>query len=424
MKKAAKALIVSILARQVLRLRKKHEFKVVAVVGGTGKTSTKTAIAQVLSESFRVRYQKGNYNDLVSVPLIFFGQQMPSLTNPFAWAKILMQNAAQIRKEYPYDVVVVELGTDGPGQISAFKKYIQADIAVVTALTPEHMEYFSGIEAVAEEELSVASFSKKLLLNSDLCPSELTQSYSGTFLSYGVESEATYKSTDVAFSAEGAHFTVLKDRQEWLMLENDSFSDVQIYSLTAAAAVADMLEATKVAIVAGVLKVQPVAGRMQRLKGIKNSTIIDDSYNASPDAVKAAVRTLIRLPAPQKIALLGNMNELGGVSEEAHREVGAMCLPGDIALVVTLGKDSNTYLAEAAEKNSCKVVRTDSPYEAGKVLSEAIEDGAAVLIKGSQNGVFSEEAIKILLADPSDEARLVRQSKQWMEAKRHMFNRT
>ncbi len=423
MKKAAKALIVSVLSRQVLRLRKKHSFKVVAVVGSIGKTSTKSAIAEVLSESFRVRYQKGNYNDLVSVPLIFFGQNMPSLMNPFAWAKIFMQNAAQIRKEYPYDVVVVELGTDGPGQIAAFKKYIHADVAVVTALTPEHMEYFSGIEAVAEEELSVAGFSGKLLLNADLCPPELTQSYSGTFLSYAQNSDATYKSTDAEFGPNGVQFTVYKDRNEWIRLENDSFSEVQIYTLTAAAAVADMLGSTAAAIRAGAARVTPVSGRMQRLKGIKNSVIIDDSYNASPEAVKAALQTLLRFSKGSKIALLGNMNELGALSEEAHREVGGMCMPRDLDLVVTLGKDANTYLAEAAEKNGCRVVRTSSPYEAGQVIYDAITDGAAVLVKGSQNGVFSEEAIKILLADPSDEARLVRQSTEWMETKRRMFNR-
>lgn len=422
MKKAAKALIVAILSRHVLRLRKKHDFKVVAVVGSIGKTSTKTAIAEVLSESMRVQYQKGNYNDLVSVPLIFFGQDMPSLTNPFAWMKVFLKNASQIRKNYPYDVVVVELGTDGPGQIAAFKKYIQADVAVVTALTPEHMEYFSGIEAVAEEELSVASFSKKLLINTDLCPGELIQSYSGTFLSYGLEKDATYKSTQVEFGQEGARFDVLKDRSPWLTLQNDSFSEVQIYTLTAAAAVADMLGQSAEAVVSGIAKVKPVAGRMQRLRGIKNATIIDDSYNASPDAVKASLRTLLRMPASQKIALLGNMNELGALAEEAHREVGELCQPASLQLVVTLGKDANASLAAAAEKNGCKVVRTNSPYEAGKVIAEALEKGAAVLVKGSQNGVFSEEAIKALLADPADEARLVRQSPEWMSTKKRMFD--
>src|SRR5258708_17461591 len=143
----------------------KHHFKIIGVVGGIGKTSTKLAIAQSLGKTLRVRYQEGNYNDIVSVPLIFFGHPMPSLVNPFAWIKVFMDNAKQIRGEYPFDVVVVELGTDRPGQIAAFQKYLKLDYAVVTAIVPEHMEYFNDMQAVSSEELSVAGYSEKLIYN-------------------------------------------------------------------------------------------------------------------------------------------------------------------------------------------------------------------------------------------------------------------
>src|SRR5258708_9431885 len=93
MKCFLKGIVVSILARQVRLLRKKDHFKIIGVVGGIGKTSTKLAIAQSLGKTLRVRYQEGNYNDIVSVPLIFFGHPMPSLVNPFAWIKIFMDNA-------------------------------------------------------------------------------------------------------------------------------------------------------------------------------------------------------------------------------------------------------------------------------------------------------------------------------------------
>lgn len=422
MKKSAKAFVITILSWQVKRLHKKHQFKIVAVVGSIGKTSTKMAIAQVLSESKRVQYQQGNYNDIVSVPLVFFGHTLPSLTNPFAWAKIFIKNEMQVTGKYPYDVVVVELGTDGPGQIAAFKRYITADIGVVTAISPEHMENFTGLSAVADEELSIAGFSKRLLMNIDLCPTELTLAYSGIFLSYAIHTDATYEMKDIAYSEKGSSFTVAKDRAVLVQGVHSSYSEPQLYSLTAAVAVCDLLEVSVEAIAAGFARVVPISGRMQMLKGINNSTIIDDSYNASPDATIAALNTLYRMPATQKIALLGNMNELGSFSSVAHADIGKYCDPEKVDLVITLGVDANQYLAEAAEKNGCKVVRAASPYEAGNVIVEQLLEGALVLIKGSQNGVFAEEAIKTLLADPADESKLVRQSPTWLTIKKSQFS--
>jgi len=421
MKKSAKAFVVSILAWQIKRLYKKNQFKVVGVVGSIGKTSTKLAIARVLSEQLRVQYQEGNYNELVSVPLVFFGHKMPSLFNPFAWLAIFIKNEVILSKKYPYDFVVLEIGTDGPGQIAAFKQYLHLDIAVVTALTPEHMVYFSGLSAVAEEELSVAQYSKRLLLNVDLCPKELTLSYSGTFLSYSIKQDATYTMDPINYSEYGTRFTINKDREPWIEADSKSFSQAQLYSLTAAAAVSDLLDVPKEAIAEGFGKVVPVPGRLQLLQGLNNSTIIDDTYNASPDAVKGALDALYRYKAIRKIALLGNMNELGSTSAEAHTEVGSLCMPSQLALLITLGPDANEHLAAAAEKNGCKVARTNSPIEAARVILEVLEAGDVLLAKGSQNGVYAEEAVKLLLENPADSSKLVRQSKSWIAKKRAQF---
>lgn len=421
MKKTAKAAIVSILGWQVRRLRKKHNFKIVAVVGSIGKTSTKFAIAQTLSESKRVRFQEGNYNDIISVPLIFFGHDLPSLVNPFAWLKIFISNQRQIAGAYPYDVVVAELGTDGPGQIKLFKKYLHADVAVVTALTPEHMEFFTSLKAVAEEELSVTQYSDQVLVNIDLCPEVYTSNLKDGFTAYSIKKDAKYQLTSVTYSAEGCDIRVAKDHELLVRTTHASFAEPQLYSLTAAIAVSDMLDVAPDIITKGLAKVKPVNGRMQHLRGIKNSTIIDDTYNASPEAAHAALKALYRMPALQKIALLGNMNELGTFSAQAHADLGAYCEPDHLSLVVTLGTDANKYLAEAAERNGCIVQRTNSPYEAGAYIAEHLQNNALILAKGSQNGVFAEEALKALLADKKDESKLVRQSAKWMKIKDEQF---
>lgn len=420
MKKNAKRLVAAILGRQVRRLLRKRQVQVIAVAGSVGKTSTKLAIAQLLEAKFRVRYQRGNYNDLVTVPLVFFGLSLPRLFNPFAWLLTFLKIEWQLLWPYKFDVVVLELGTDGPGQLSQFSSYLTVDIGVLTAITPEHMEFFGDLSAVAKEELTVGELSKRLLINADLCAPEHLQSQPSA-ISYGTSEAAVYRLTDTELSAKGYRYKLQKKGVVIAQGTYQGISVTQLYSLAAAMAVGDMLGMNGAEMADTAARFQPVSGRMQLLPGQKDSLIIDDSYNASPEAVRAALQALYALEAPQKIALLGNMNELGGFSASAHAEIGALCDPAKLDLVVTLGPDANEYLAATAERAGCKVVRTRSPYEAGEQIRSVLEPGGAVLVKGSQNRVFAEEAIKTLLKDPADASKLVRQSASWMKLKKRQF---
>ena len=416
MKKLAKSIVVAILGWQVRRLRKKQKFQVVAVAGSVGKTSTKHAIATVLQQKFRIQYQAGNYNDIVTVPLIFFGMDMPSLLNPIAWLATFIRIESQLRKPYPYDVVVVELGTDYPGNIPLFRKYLQADLAVLTAISAEHMEFFKDIDEVAAEELSVAQLSNKLIVNMDLiAPAYRAQVKVDA--SYGLNDAADY-----VIDADGT-FKVTYNGQPVVTGITGIGHGPQRYSLGAATAVSHLLGLTPEEINVGLRTVQPMSGRGQRLAGINGSTIIDDTYNASPEAVKAALDFLYQEKATQKIAILGNMNELGAYSEAAHREAGAYCDPAKVNLVLTLGPDANKFLAPAAKAKGCEVRSYDSPYVLAADLAELIKPGALILAKGSQNRVFAEEAIKPLLANPQDQVKLVRQSKAWIKIKERQFGK-
>jgi UDP-N-acetylmuramoyl-tripeptide--D-alanyl-D-alanine ligase len=420
MKRLARFIIVAILGWQVRRLRRKHDFKVVAVAGSIGKTSTKFAIAQVLGQNYRVRFQEGNYNDLVTVPLVFFGEAEPSLFNPIAWAKTLLTCELQLHRQYPWDIVIVEVGTNGPGDMVAFEKYLHADIAVLTSITPEHMEFFADLDAVAIEELAIQDYSDVVLVNADLTDKRYVDQIERVE-TYALHHPATYKVTKFAFQTDGVQFEITKGNDNFITASHTGISEPHLYSLTAAASVADRLGMSPEDIVSALTHVLPVSGRMQSLKGIRNSTIIDDSYNASPEAVKAALETLYRVDAPQKIALLGNMNELGDFSAEAHKDVGSFCDPQQLTEVITLGPDANEYLAPAARKAGCEVTQFDTPYKAGEYLQQIITDGAVVLVKGSQNRVYAEEAIKSILANPADAAKLVRQSPAWLKKKAQNF---
>ncbi len=419
----AKKFVVLILGWQVRRLYKKNDFKVVAVAGSLGKTSTKLAIAQVLSAKYKVRHQGGNYNDIVTVPLIFFGHSTPSLFNPFSWLAVFWSNESQLRKKYPYEVVIVEIGTDGPEQISQYAQYLKADIGVLTAIAPEHMEFFDDLDAVAKEELQISSLSEKLIVNSDFVDPKYSKNINKPKTTYAIRSSANIRLKNIVFDGFSTDFDVMENDVVLLRANHEAVAEPRLYAVAAAVAVARELGMAPNEIKAGLGSLKPVSGRMQKLDGINGSTIIDDTYNASPPAMKAALDTLYRLDAPQKIAILGNMNELGKYTQAAHEEVGNYCDPQKLDLVITLGPDSNKYLAAAAKAKGCKVQQFDNPYTAGEYIKPLVQKEALILAKGSQNGVFAEEAVKILLANPTDTSKLVRQSDAWLKIKAKAFQR-
>jgi len=407
---------------QVRRLRARHDFKVIAVAGSIGKTSTKLAIARVLSQAYRVKFQEGNYNDLVTVPLIFFGGQAPNIFNPFAWLRIFWRNQKAL-KRYPYEIVLVEVSTDGPGQIKQFSRYLRADITVLTAIAPEHMEFFADLDAVAREELDITTFSDKILANQDLIPREYLADLPDNTTTYGIKQPADIRLSNIKFSDQEASFDIIHKGGKFLHAAHEQISEPQLYSVGAAGAVAVELDMTAAAVEQGIRAIKPVSGRMQHLKGLNHSTIIDDTYNASPEAMKAALDTLYRYWAPQKIAILGNMNELGGYSASEHRKVGEYCDRRELDLVITIGPDANKYLAAAAKDKGCQIETFTDPYAAAEFLKPQIKEGAVILAKGSQNGVFAEEAVKLLLANPADAKKLVRQSSDWLKIKHKAFPR-
>jgi UDP-N-acetylmuramoyl-tripeptide--D-alanyl-D-alanine ligase len=419
-KATGKAILTAMLARQVVRLRKRHSFKVIGVAGSVGKTSTKIAIARLLGATAKVQWQEGNYNDPVTVPLVFFGHNEPHIFNVFAWAAILVRNERALRQPYPYQYVVAELGTDTPGTIKQFA-YLKPDLVVITAITAEHMEYFVTLDNVASEELAALKYGKQSIVNIDDTPAQYLKRK--TYESYGLTAQATYyaskRTTKKRHAGQSVTFYLGKDTT--LKADISLLGEQGAKVAVAAVAAGHILGLPKAALEAGVATLAAFAGRMQVLRGVKNSTLIDDTYNASPVAAKAALDVLYAGSAPQRIAILGSMNELGSYSPQAHREVGAYCDPKKLDLVVTIGHDAEKYLAPAALERGCEVMSFTSPYDAGEFVRSGLADGAVVLAKGSQNRVFAEEALKALLEDPGDAGKLVRQSSYWLTIKGKQF---
>ncbi len=415
------------LENYVKRYFKKHpEVKLVAVAGSVGKTSTKVAVATVLAKKYRVRMLDNNHNTHMSAPLGILGIDYPENVQSIgAWLRVFRAASKRISKPTDVDVIVQELGTDKIGEIAHFGTYLQPDIGVITAVTPEHMEFFGTIENVAKEELTLANFSKLALINRDDIDGRFADFMTNPNLdTYGTSGAAEYR-------IEVKDFDVEHGYQAWLVIAGYAetypadirvLGEHSLHPVAGAVAVAAKLGMGPHEIVAGVEDISPVAGRMNVIRGIENSILIDDTYNSSPAAASAALQTLYSMQAPQRIAILGSMNELGDMSAVEHENLGHLCDPALLAWVITIGDEAERYLAPAARSRGCQVKSFKNAIEAGAFTRSVIEEGAVVLAKGSQGNIYAEEAVKELLHSTSDDHKLVRQSPAWIQTKTNYFS--
>lgn len=423
-----KLFIRNTLEGYVKKYFKRHpEVKLVIVTGSVGKTSTKIAIGTVLSERFRVRLHEGNHNADVSAPLAILGIDYPTnIRSVGAWLTVFSAARRRIKEPTDVDVIVQEVGTDRIGQVPHFGKFARPTVAVVTAVSPEHMEFFKTLDAVAAEELSAANFSEMALINRDDIDGKYAQDLTNPHINtYGTTDAAEYHFVEQDFTIEegfkGAF--IAPDWEQPVETTLKVMGEHSLRAAIAAGAVGVKVGMTLEEVQRGLKKIKAVSGRMNVLRGVENTIIIDDTYNSSPLAATSALKALYSLSVPQRIVVFGSMNELGALSETEHAAVGKLCDPSELAHVVTVGEEAAKYLAPAALANGCHVVSFKTALEAGAFVHKSLEPGAAVLFKGSQGGIYLEEGVKIVLHSTEEESQLVRQSDEWMRTKRAFFEK-
>lgn len=416
--------------KYVQRYFAKHpEVQLVVVAGSVGKTSTKRAVATLLSRRYRVRMNNGNHNTEFSVPLALLGITYPAKVHSmWSWLAVFRAARARIRQPSDVDIVVQELGTDAPGDIAHFGSYLRPNLALVTAVTPEHMEFFGTIDAVAAEELSVAKFSTSVLVNRDDIDARFAEYLTNVnFTTYGTSGSAEYHMEPTDFSIDSGYkgLVYAPNLAEPIEAAVRLYGEHSLRPVMGAVAAALQFGLTPDEIRQGLAEINPVPGRMNVLKGIDDTTIIDDTYNSSPAAAAAALQTLYSIDSddvPQRIAVLGDMRELGSSSADEHRKIGELCDPNLLAWVVLVGPESEQYLAPAARARGCQVHVAKNAIEAGKFVRSVTEHGALILVKGSQNTIYMEECVKIL-CNMTEDVELVRQSADWIKIKDDFFSR-
>ena len=375
------------------------DVKLVCITGSVGKTSTKMALANILTQEYRIRVHTGNHNTNMSAPLAILGIPYPrDIRSVSAWRDVFKQAKRRIKEPADVDIIVQELGTDKPGDIECFGTYLKPDITIVTGITPEHMEFFGTLAAVAQEELSATDFSDIAIINRDDTPQEYASMLTNNnIITYGTSSLAEYSFEIESFSI-GKGYTgrlVNPELGNGIRTTLQVVGEHNIRPIIGAIAVAIRFGMSPQAVVRGAELIRPVPGRMNILRGVKDSILIDDAYNSSPAAAAAAINTLSNIEAPQKIAILGD----------------------------TIGNESGRYLAPVAEANGCFVRSFPDAISAGAFVHSKLERGAVVLAKGSQNGIFAEEALKIMLKSTDDMKKLVRQEPEWLEIKTNFFSK-
>lgn len=426
--------ILAWLARRTIQI---HTPVIVGVTGSVGKTSTRDAIAVVLRKKFSVRTPEKNYNNEIGLPLTILGiphHERDILRWAFSLVGAFFRTLIP-RSDYP-DVLVLEYGIDRPLDMDTLLGIARPDIAVVTKIgdVPVHVEFFRDAAHVAEEKAKLITSLRDdgiaVLNHDDQLVLRMREKTKSKVVTYGKSLNAdvrvmnsefhTKESTTFANVPDGISFKIQYKGAVTPALLEHGLGAPQVYAAGAAAAVGVLMQMDMNTIVEALHSYEPPKGRLRVIEGIKDSLLLDDTYNAAPESMREALDIFETLRGKRKIAVLGDMLEIGRFSEEAHRDVGKrVSALADILL--TVGKEAR-FIAEEAkatrpkkkkEGTGEKVFSFVNSISAAKMLQTLLRPGDIVLIKGSQ-GARMERIIEEVMAHPEEAAHiLVRQEKHW-----------
>lgn len=426
MKDLFKKIVVTIITFEAKMILRRHKPFIIAVTGSVGKTSMKDAIYSVLKRHVSARKSEKSFNSEIGVPLTVLG--LPNgWSNPFIWLKNIFDGfyLAFLSKDYPA-YLILETGVDRPGDMKKLTNWIKPDIVVLTRFpdVPVHVEFFSSPEAVVTEKMKLVEALKPegvVIYNHDdqIIQAELSgirQQVIG--YSRYLATQFTASKDEIYYhddSPVGVNFVVSHLGQTQMVRASGAVGTQLVYTYTGAMAVAMQCGISMADAAAALQSHVPPPGRMRIIKGLKGTTIIDDTYNSSPIAVEQALMTMKEIRyTKRKIAILGDMLELGRFSAREHEKVGELAAQC-VDVLITLGIRSQRT-AEAALNHGIdesKILQYDDVERAGKELQNYLQPGDVVLVKASQ-GVRAEKIVEEVMQEPESASELlVRQDETW-----------
>lgn len=425
--------VIKVLLRLIARrIVKKYRPEVVGITGSVGKSSAKEATKSILSYKFSVRGTEGNFNNEFGVPLTILGKDNPG-RSIVGWADVIWRGLTLIvghDESYP-EILVLEMGADHPGDIAYLTSIAKPTIGVVTAIAPAHMEFYKTIPKLVREKQQIISCMDKTgvaLLNID--DDNVWGMHTKTdaeVMTFGLSEDAQIRATDIKISTDhdkrwpmGMTFKLHYNGSTVPIHIDGVLGDHFVYSVLVGASVGALLGMNLVEISESLNGVRMMPGRMNVIPGIKETFLIDDTYNSSPKAVKKAIDTLKAIQVShqsRKIIILGDMLELGAQSDRDHKQVGVHVAKAGFDYFFAVGplmkKAAKSAQAEGMDESHIRMF--DDASDAGRQLQEMLKPGDMVLVKGSQ-GIRCEKIVKEVMAEPLKASELlVRQSEKWLE---------
>ena len=450
MKSFLKKFVALILKLESQLVLAKYKPKIIAITGSVGKTSTKDAIYAVFSPVAYVRKSEKSYNSEIGLPLTILG--IPNgWNNPLVWGKNILKGLWLWIAPHRYpEWLILEVGVGKPGDMHRTAAWLKTDVVIITAIgeTPVHIEFFSSRKHLIEEKGELIGTLKPdgiLVLNvDDEAVSEMKVKTKRKTITYGFREGADVLGSGIgifyAVSGElgGIIFRIDTEGNSLPVVLEGVFGKNHVYASLSALALALVLKLNVLEAINALKNYDIPPGRMRLLKGINSSTIIDDTYNSSPSACRSALETLGEIKSNgRKIAVLGDMLELGKHTKEAHKNIGRIAKnESDILIVVGPRAKNIKEGAVEAGMELAKIFEFLDSREAGDFIKTFIQRGPPappasslqragwdsggragdlVLVKGSQ-GMRMEKIVETILLDKENKNKLlVRQDREWQK---------
>jgi UDP-N-acetylmuramoyl-tripeptide--D-alanyl-D-alanine ligase len=355
-------------------IRRNFAGPVIVVAGSNGKTTTKELLSCILSARMKILKTTGNLNNHIGMPLTI------------------------ARIEEGTVAMVLEMGTNRPGDVDELCRIAPPDIAVITNIGYEHLEGFGSLEKVRDSELELLPYVKKLVVNADdlFLMGGISKAFTGELITFAIErGDADITAHEITLSDEGASF-VLQAEGRRVTVRSRLPGRFNIYNSLAAAAAAHAMGSSLQDISAGLGSFEGVHMRfeIERHKGV---TFLNDSYNANPSSMEESVKELVRrvqAGGGRAIVVLGDMLELGAFAADAHTNLGLRIAGLPVERAICVGPLMELTAAAAGAKGT----HADSPAAAAAQLQSIMREGDNVLIKGSR-GMRMEKVLAFFAGD-------------------------
>jgi len=346
--------------------RKQFSLPVIAVGGSNGKTSTKELIAAVLRQKLNTLWSEASFNNDVGVP------------------------ATLLRLEKTHEAAVVEVGTNHPGELVALMKLIQPQFGVITNIGREHLEFFGDLAGVALEEGALAEAlpgDGKLFLHGDNEWSDaIAKRAKATVVRVGSGANCDWRVSNVKLDKSGSSFTVTAPTKDLSgAYRIGLLGRHQVSNALFAIALGGELGLSRDEIKKGLGECEPAKMRLQ-LYDVAGVRVLDDAYNANADSMLAALQVLQELPCKgRRVAVLGDMAELGAHSESAHAEVGRWAAELGVEQLIAVGKMAGTMAQAARGAGLSRVIELADAEAAATAIKSFLKAGDTVLLKASRS---------------------------------------